>query len=172
MIHTTNAYPIPGLENFRLPDHARIWIFQAERFLTDAETAQLQETGDRFAGQWKAHGKELAAQFGVVANLFAVMAIDEHMEGASGCSIDTFMRFIQDAEKALNIRFTDRMVFAFMHEGRLKTGTRTDAKTLAAAGILTPETAVFDNLVSDLGKLRSEWLKPASNLWLGKLLGA
>lgn len=168
---TTNTYHIPGLENFRMPDHARIWVFQAERFLTDDEAAQLQEAGDRFAGQWKAHGKELAAQFGVLGNLFAVMAIDEQLEGASGCSIDTFMRFIQDAEKALNIRFTDRLVFAFMHEGKLQTGTRAEAKTLAAAGILTLETGVFDNLVPDLGKLRREWLKPASALWIGKILG-
>lgn len=166
----SHAYSVPGLENFQLADHARIWVFQAERFLTEDEAAQLQEAGDQFAGQWKAHGKELAAQFGVVGNLFAVMAIDERMEGASGCSIDTFMRFIQDAEKALNVRFTDRLVFAYLHNGELKTATRAEAKTLAEAGALTLETAVFDNLVADLGTLRREWLKPAAKVWVGNLL--
>lgn len=170
MMENTGTYQIPGLEQFRLADHARIWIFQAERFLTDDETAQLQEAGDRFAGQWKAHGKELSAQFGVLGNLFAVMAIDERLEGASGCSIDTFMRFIQDAEKALNIRFTDRLVFAYIHQGQLRAGTRAAAKTLAAEGVLTPQTPVFDNLVPDLGTLRKAWLKPAADLWVGKAL--
>lgn len=170
-MNTTDTYQIPGLDYFVMPDHARIWLFQAERFLTDEETAQLQETGNRFAAQWKAHGKDLAAQFGIIGNLFAVMAIDEQLEGASGCSIDTFMRFIQDAEKALNVRFTNRLVFAYLHQGELKIATGAAAKQLAAEGILTAETPVFDNLVPTLGQLRHEWLKPAAKVWVGAKLG-
>lgn len=159
-----------GIAGLALPDHARVWIFQAERFLTDEETARLDEAGNRFADQWKAHGKELTAQFATLSNLFAVMAIDERMEGASGCSIDTFMRFIQDAEKDLGVRFTNRLVFAYVHDGQIRIARNTEAKQLAASGTLAADTPVFDNLVPDLEKLRKEWLKPASALWVATYL--
>jgi len=158
---------IPGLEKFELPDHARVWVFQADRFLTDEENSQLETAGNLFADQWKAHGKQLTAQFATVSNLFAVMAIDERMEGASGCSIDVFMRFVLDAEKQFNVSFTNRLCFAYMHNGHIELCKSTEAKTKAAEGILTKQTPVFDNLVTDLGKLRHQWLKPASEVWVG-----
>ena len=160
-----------GLEKFTLPDHARVWIFQADRFLTDEETAKLEEAGERFAAQWRAHGKELSAEFGTVDNLFVVMAIDEKMEGASGCSIDTFMLFIQDAEREIGLSLTNRLCFAGVVDGETKVIRSAEAKTYVDAGSLTGDTPVFDTLVSSLGELRNGWLKPASALWVKRLLG-
>lgn len=160
------THHISGLEKFVLPDHARVWIFQADRFLTHEENSQLETAGNLFSDQWKAHGKQLTAQFATLANLFAVMAIDERMEGASGCSIDTFMRFVLDAEKQFGIGFTNRLCFAYLHNDKIELCKSTEAKSKAAEGILTKDTLVFDNLVTDLGKLRHEWLKPASELWV------
>lgn len=160
-----------GLEKFTLPDHARVWIFQADRFLTDEETAKLEEAGERFAAQWRAHGKELSAEFGTVDNLFVVMAIDEKVEGASGCSIDTFMRFIQDVERELGLTLTNRLCFAGVVDGETKVIRSSEARAYVDAGSLHGETPVFDTLVSSLGELRNAWLKPASELWVKRLLG-
>ena len=47
--------PMPRVDFDQLPDEARLWIFTAERSLSDAEQAQLLTEVDRFIGQWGAH---------------------------------------------------------------------------------------------------------------------
>lgn len=157
------------IEKFTLPSHARVWVFQSDRLLTADEVNILQENGKKFAAQWRAHGKELTAQFEVVQNLFLVMAIDEQMEGASGCSIDTFMRFVLDAERNLQLTFTNRLCFACIMNDEVQVVKSTEARQLIAEGKLTKETLVFDNLIANLGQLRNEWLKPASQVWVNRL---
>lgn len=157
------------IEKFTLPNHARVWIFQSDRSLTVEETELLQLNGKKFAAQWRAHGKELTAQFEVVHHLFLVMAIDQEMEGASGCSIDTFMRFILEAEKQMGLNLTNRLCFASVIDDELRVLNQTEAKSLASEGKFTKQTPVFDNLVANLGQLRHEWLKPASALWVNRL---
>lgn len=162
-LHTT-------IEKFTLPNHARVWIFQSDRLLTDEEVHVLSQNGKRFAEQWRAHGKELTAEFEVVHHLFVVMAIDEDVENASGCSIDTFMRFVLEAEKQIGLTLTNRLCFAFEGKNGIQVCNREEAKALAAQGELTAETPVFDNLIKTLGELRESWLKPAGTLWVKQLL--
>ena len=156
---------------FTLPDHARVWIFQSDRFFTDEERNTLRLNGKKFAEQWHAHGKGLTAQFEVLHNLFVVMSIDEHIEGASGCSIDTFMRFVLEAEKQLGLNLTNRLCFAYLQDGEIQVAKSAEIKQLSAEGKLTKDTLVFDNLVSNIGQLKSEWVKPAAGLWLNKMIG-
>jgi len=156
---------------FTLPDHARVWIFQSDHFFTDEERNTLELNGKKFAEQWRAHGKELTAQFEVVHNLFVVMSIDEHIEGASGCSIDTFMRFVLEAEKQLDLNLTNRLCFAYIRDGSIQIAKSAEIKQLSAEGKLTKNTLVFDNLISNIGQLKNEWLKPSSDLWLSKMIG-
>lgn len=158
------------LARFVLPDHARIWIFQADRFFTDKEAADIQLAGDQFAAQWQAHGKELSAQFVLSDRLFAIMAIDEQVEGASGCSIDKFMRFILDSEMKFGLSLTNRMCFAFISNDEIKICRRKDIETCKAEAGLDAESLVFDNLIPNLGELRRNRLKPASQTWLAGLL--
>lgn len=161
---TDNAW-LTDVEKFTLPDHARVWIFQSDRFLTDEETDIISQNGKRFAAQWKAHGKSLSTEFEVINKLFLVMAVDEEVEGASGCSIDTFMRFVLEAEKQLGLNLTNRLCFAFENNGTLFVCKREQAKEMIESGTFTKDHLVFDNLVKTLGELRSEWCKPANTVW-------
>jgi hypothetical protein len=157
-------------EKFTLADHARVWIFQSDRFFTEEERNTLQLNGKKFAEQWRAHGKELTAQFEVVHNLFVAMSIDEHIEGASGCSIDTFMRFVLEAEKQLGLNLTNRLCFAYIHNDTIQIAKSSEIKLLSSEAKLTKDTLVFDNLISNVGQLKNEWLKPAYGLWLNKMI--
>ena len=55
---------MPRVDFDQLPDDARLWIFTAERSLSDAEQAQLLSEVDRFVGQWGAHDVPLTAGAG------------------------------------------------------------------------------------------------------------
>lgn len=166
MISDSAQFVSADIEKFKLPDHSRVWVFQADRLLTPEESAMLETEGNRFAAAWQAHGKELAAQFVVLDNLFAVMAIDEQQESASGCSIDKFMRFILQAEQNLSCSLTNRMCFAFLSNVGIVVCKRHEMQHCIAQNSFNPQTLVFDNLVPNLGELKRNRLKPASETWL------
>ncbi len=39
-----------------MKDHARIWIYQANRFLTDDERSLINSKGKEFVDSWSSHG--------------------------------------------------------------------------------------------------------------------
>lgn len=165
-----NASLVPELGNFTLPDHARVWVFQSDRFLSEEEIDILTANGKKFAGQWHAHGKGLTAEFGVIAGLFVVMSIDEEKEGASGCSIDTFMRFVLEAEKQLGLNLTNRLCVAYETDsGIIGIDGKEALKAKVANGTFAADSLVYDNLAKTLGDLRHSWTKPASATWLASL---
>jgi hypothetical protein len=171
MISDSVPFVSADIEKFKLPDHSGVWVFQADRFLTPEESVMLETEGNRFAAAWQAHGKQLTAQFVILDHLFAVMAVDEQQESASGCSIDKFMRFILQAEQKLSCSLTNRMCFAFLGNAGIVICKRHEIQHCIAQYGLNPQTLVFDNLVPNLGELRRNRLKPASETWLAAAFG-
>ena len=85
-----------------IPDHARVWIYQANRPLSDTETQQAQQWGRQFVEQWAAHGQGLRASVTVLHHHFLVIALDEQHHAASGCSIDSSVGFVRILEEAFS----------------------------------------------------------------------
>ena len=50
---------MPRVEFDQLPDDARVWIFPAERSLSEAEQGQLLAVVDQCIDQWAAHAVPL-----------------------------------------------------------------------------------------------------------------
>src|SRR6187401_1503982 len=96
----------------KLPMDSRIWIYQANRELTEGEINQVNETTCEFVESWTAHDKDLMASFEIRYNRFLILMVDEKSAGASGCSIDKSVHFVKSLEKKFNIDFFDRMKFA------------------------------------------------------------
>jgi hypothetical protein len=156
-----------GIEQITLPDHARVWVFQADSLLTDADAELLQREGSAFASAWKAHGKELGARFAVICNLFAVMAVDESRDGATGCSIDALQK-----QDEFGVSFTNRMCIAYLENDEIRLCKSGDLVQLKINEKITPETLVFDNLVTTLGEFKQSRLKPAALTWIGSFLSS
>ncbi|MFT6883526.1 MAG: hypothetical protein ACJAVY_002331, partial [Marinoscillum sp.] len=43
----------------KMPDHARLWVYQSSRPFTESERNELATYLDAFVDQWKAHGQAL-----------------------------------------------------------------------------------------------------------------
>lgn len=155
-----------------LPDHSRIWIYQADRKLTADEQAQLLAQGAEFTSGWAAHGHELMAQMVVLLDHFIVIVLDEEVEAASGCSIDKSMKFILDRQKELGISFTNRLITALWMNGEVKLYPYNEVKNALEKGEISAETQVFDNTILSLNALKNSWLKPLKETWLKKLLAS
>ena len=90
-------------------DQSRIWIYAAEHKLTkDQENHILNHISDHLQN-WEAHKVPLTAGVTILENRFIVVALDDSENGASGCSIDTLQKLIQNLEKELSISLLNRL---------------------------------------------------------------
>ncbi len=148
-----------------LPDWSRVWIYQSNRPFSEKECLVLNSQLNAFVQNWAAHSQQLYAACSIVHNQFIILAVDESQAGASGCSIDKSVHFMQEIENQYGISLFDRMAFAYMDNDTVKTATKPTFKRLYTEGVLTDDTPVFDNLVNTVKDLKSAWVKPLKDSW-------
>ncbi|MFT4032136.1 MAG: hypothetical protein QM669_06930 [Siphonobacter sp.] len=149
----------------QMPDHARLWVYQANRALTDAEQQTLQQELGHAFDPWAVHGQPLTNAVQVLQNRFVLLAVDEKAYAASGCSIDSSTRIIREIGQAFNIDFFDRSVI-YRTEGGVSAVNGLKVKTAVQQGILQPDTILFNNQVKTVGAFRAGWEIPASESWM------
>lgn len=155
----------------RLASDSRIWIYGAERALTDLETTIIRARLQEFVAGWVSHRKELSAAADVLYERFLVIAVDESQAEASGCSIDGSVRFLQELGAELGIDFFNRMRFSFRDEaGNIHTVSREEFKDMYRNGTLENDTIVFDPLVKELGELRQIFERPLEDSWHSRMV--
>jgi len=155
-----------------LPDHSRIWIYQCSKELTGEEIQSIERSIVPFLESWTAHNQSLRAGYEIRYNRFLVLVIDEKTAGASGCSIDKSVHFIQSMENELNVSFFDRLNFAYKAGGKISTASRAEFEKLFSTGVLNAESIVFNNLVQTKKELNSNWEIPFRESWHKNLISA
>lgn len=86
----------------------RTWIFVANRKLTDVESAQVETALQDFVRSWSSHGTPLKASAFCFEQAAIVVAADELVAKASGCSIDKITHLVKGLGQQLNVDFFDR----------------------------------------------------------------
>jgi hypothetical protein len=153
-----------------MPAHARLWVYKTPRDLGQAEQKLVRERGAAFTAGWAAHGAALDACVDVLHDRFVVIAVDEQQAAASGCSIDKSVGFIKDLEHDLNLMLTDRMFVVYEMEGHTRSVRLQELPVLIKEGSITPDTMVFDDLVSTVGELQERFRVPLRATWMERYL--
>lgn len=92
-----------------LPETSRVWIYQCNRSFSDVEITEISSDLDAFLTSWTAHGNDLNAGYEIKYKRFIIIALDQSTQGATGCSIDASVRFIQELERKYNVMLLDKM---------------------------------------------------------------
>jgi hypothetical protein len=148
-----------------LPDESRVWIYQANRPFKEEELDVLKPKLDEFLKQWTAHGQDLNAAYDLPYNRFIVLGLDQSVAGASGCSIDSSVHFIQEVEKEFQIDLMDKMNVTYKNGAFVAHKDLIDFRKMAKAKSVSDKTIVFNNLVQNVGEYRENWEVPASESW-------
>lgn len=156
----------------QLPPHARLWIYQANRPLTESEQAEIKPMLERFATEWSSHGQNLEASAKLMHDQFIVLANNEHSIAASGCSIDKSVKFVKELEDRFGISFFDRSQLAFLSEDGVQLVRVSELKSKVASGEINESSLYFDTLVNNYGELQSDWPRPARSSWLSRYFQA
>ena len=159
------------LVNFEsLPDTSRVWIYQANRTFSQEELEQLKASLNAFVTEWTAHGQELRAGYEIPYKRFIVLALDQSLHAASGCSIDASVHFIQALEKQYSVTLLDKMNVSYKQGEFVAYKSLIDFKKMAKAKSVSAKTIVFNNLVTNKGEYKEHWEVPASESWHARLM--
>lgn len=135
------------------PD-SRLWLYPANREMNATEIAWVNEQIAAFVASWAAHGHELKAAGHVIGTNCLALAVDLTHENASGCSIDSSVRFVKDLGKELGIDFFNRL--------KVWTETPTGELTqIPFSKVNEQENGfIFDFMLTRLGDLESKFKVP------------
>jgi hypothetical protein len=148
-----------------LPEESRIWIYQSNRKFSDEEIAEIEQELSQFVENWSAHGSTLEASFTIKYNRFIILAINQEVHQATGCSIDSSVNFIQNLEKKYNVDLLDKMNVTYKTGEYIAHKSLIDFKKMAKEKAVTSKTIVFNNLVNTIEDLNENWEVPAEESW-------
>ena len=153
-----------------LPDDSRIWVYQANRKLSEEEVATISDKTAHFLTQWTAHGADLEAGFEIKYQRFLIIGLNQENASASGCSIDSSVRFSQSLEQLFDIDLLDKMNVTFYNGPYIAYKSLSDFKKMAKAKSVSPNTVVFNNLVNTKAEYLEHWEVPAKESWHSRFL--
>ena len=130
-----------------LPDSSRIWLHLANRKLVASEEQFLKEELTLFLDSWSAHGKRLQCNATLLFSQYLIFSVDENIESASGCSIDSSVHFAKRMGSELGIDFFTRLEVLVIEENETRLLSYFDA-VAQKAPFINPQ-------ITQLSELRS-----------------
>lgn len=148
-----------------LPEESKIWIYQSNRKFSDEEIAEIEALLKDFIENWSAHGTGLEASYQLKYNRFIILAVNQEIQVATGCSIDASVKLIQDLEQKYSIDLLDKMNVTFKLGEHVAHKTLIDFKKMAKDKAVTENTIVFNNLINNIAEYKDSWEVPAMDSW-------
>jgi hypothetical protein len=149
----------------KMPGQARIWVYQASRNLLAPELDQIKQILTQSCQNWEAHGEPLQASFEIKYNQVIIVAVNEAMNAASGCSIDASTRWFKSLGETLQVDFFSRDV-AVVREDQVELLALGQLKSAVETGLLTPEDQIITPLLQSVEQYRNQWLSTADQSYL------
>jgi len=150
-----------------LPAEARVWVYQSNRLLTEAEQTEITKFLSDFLENWTAHEQTLKASAKIICDFFLVIALDESFNVASGCSIDKQVHCIKQIEQKWKVSLLDHSQVAYLSDTNEKKFVNfREIKQAISKGKITPQTRIFNKNIATIQDLRNSFVLPAHQTWL------
>jgi hypothetical protein len=145
-------------------------IYPASRSLTGQETTSLTTELRTFLSNWASHGSPVEGAGLVIDDRFLVVA--HRPDDIAGCSRDSLLFFLKDAGARLGVEWVGgARVFYRDGAGQVVDVDRPTFRAQAAAGVVTPDTVVYDTTVRETASLLEGRFTPAArDSWHARLM--
>ena len=149
---------------------SRVWIYQSERPFTEIEKDEINRQVATFAKQWTAHNHQLKAWGGIVEDNILVLMVDETQAGASGCSIDTSVHFVQEMQNHYKTDFFNRLLVTYQDNSNWKTASIDEVESAYQSGAVSEDTLVINTLVQTKAEMEQNFRIPLKETWIAQRL--
>ena len=146
----------------QLSNDSRVWVYQSNRPFSENEKILLNESFNEFVSSWAAHGSKLVADAIVIEDFFVALAVDEKTAMASGCSIDSSVKFIKSVGQQLNIDFFNRLKLVVKKDSEIKMISFSDLNQYT-------DWDIYNTLVNTVEQLNTSFLIPVEESELYKM---
>jgi hypothetical protein len=149
-----------------LAGESRVWVFQANKELSEQEQKSITEELTDFVDNWLSHGSLLKSHVKLLYNRFIVFFADEQGDRMCGRAVDASVRFVKALEAKHKLVLLDRTMMAYIDSNGKVQGCKLDElNKIMEEGKVTPETKVFNNLVQNKIEFEKSWIVPLSQSW-------
>lgn len=148
-----------------LNNNAKVWIYLSNRKFTKDELLEIDILLKNFIEQWTAHKQELKASYTVYANCAIILSVDQSLNDASGCSIDSSVREIRDLESKFNVELFNRNLVAFKKGNEFEIVTLDTFRELLNQNKIDDNTIVLNTLVETKGDVELNFAIPLHSSW-------
>jgi hypothetical protein len=160
---------MPAVPFDSLPDSARLWVFAAADPVRGEAAEALLARVDAFLAGWAAHGVPLRCARDWRDDRFLAVAVDQSVEGASGCSIDGMFRTLHSLESTLGTTLLGGgRVYWRDDAGVVQVADRAEFGRRIGGDGAPP---VFDTTVTTAGDWRARFERPLAESWHARLVG-
>ena len=148
-----------------LPPESKVWIYQSNRKFTEEEWLAIETDLKAFIDSWSAHGTGLEASYLLKYYRFIILAVNQEVQMATGCSIDKSVEFIQSLENKYAVDLHDIMKVTVKLGEHIAHKPLIEFKKMAKDKAVSENTIVFNNLVNTIEEWNDNWEVPAGESW-------
>ena len=152
--------------------NSRIWIYTISKPLTEDQLRDFKARCQSFVTTWTAHEVSLDASFELYKDRLLIFKVNEDSYNASGCSIDKQVRLIRELEQVFSVELLNRLLVAYEKNEKVVVVKPSEITDLLQQGVITENTLVFDNTLSQAADLATQWKRPLKETWLAKYLSS
>ena len=155
-----------------IDESSKLWVYTISPKLSAVQEVELLKDLDYFCEHWTAHNKELKAFYKIIHGTILILGVDEHLNSASGCSIDKSVHFLEEIEKKYNISLFNRMLFNVVNDQQeIKTYSKKEFEQLLENNSIKPDSKVINNLATEVKTWNEQGVQLFSQSWMSNFFG-
>lgn len=151
---------------------SKIWIYTISPKLSEIQEIEISKELEHFCKHWTAHNKELKAFYKIISNSILILGVDEHLNQASGCSIDKSVHFLEELENKHQLSFFDRLLFNVVNEQNIiETYNKKEFEKLIENNVIHSDSLVINTLSTNLAEWNENGVQAFSKSWMNTFFG-
>ena len=154
----------------KLPLNSRVWVYSSNRKFIQKEIISIRKDLEDFLSIWTSHNQNLETAFELRYDRFIIIAVNQELNSASGCSIDESVRFIKKLENKYEVDLLDKMNVIYKQDKHLYHKKLNEFISMYKNNSVSLNTVVFNNLVNTVGEYKVKWEVPAKESWHNRFM--
>lgn len=154
----------------KLPLNSRVWVYSSNRKFIQKEIISIRKDLENFLSNWTSHNQNLETGFELRYDRFIIIAVNQEINNASGCSIDNCVRFIKKLENKYKVDLLDKMNVIYKQDKHLYHKKLNEFISMYKNNLVSLNTVVFNNLVNTVGEYKLKWEVPVKESWHNRFM--